>query len=424
MRLAAARGIADFEAGARFARRRLVEDPAGPSDAMRDALAFSRDLQLDAAAGLRLAPAARLSWEQRLRLTYVKTNRRDQIRVFDPPPHRIEAPLFPFPETARTHLHYQSSLRLRDSSGGAPLAAFLRAGWENERLSTPAINAATFFAALEVKAAAGPASLSLGGRFEDKERTRSAFTWRATGAWRAALRPGYQLRLHAAYGTGFAAPSLYDLYGFFPDSFRPNPELKPETARGFDLGATLDLFDSQLVFDATFFSSRLRDEITLGSVSPQVSTSINQTGVSRRRGVELSLSARLAPSLRLDGSYTYVRSRDPGGGQEIRRPRHVWQIAADWQITPRLALRTGLSATGSQLDTDFSDFTNPRQVKLKRYRLLDAKLSFEFEPGLALFLRGENLLDEDYQDVFGFQTRRAGVFAGLTGRFFAAPGRP
>ena len=41
--------------------------------------------------------------------------------------------------------------------------------------------------------------------------------------------------LAGSYAEGIAQPTFFDLYGFFPRNFVGNPELKPESSRGFEV---------------------------------------------------------------------------------------------------------------------------------------------------------------------------------------------
>jgi len=44
---------------------------------------------------------------------------------------------------------------------------------------------------------------------------------------------------------------------------------------------------------------------------------------------------------------------------------------------------------------------------------VNAALSYKIDPRLELFVRGENLLDEDYEEVSGFNTRGLTAYAGI-----------
>ena len=69
-----------------------------------------------------------------------------------------------------------------------------------------------------------------------------------------------------------------------------------------------------------------------------------------------------------------------------------------------------LDHTGEQLDTDFGTF---QDVTLDAYTLVGGQLRWGGRQGVELYLRGENLLDEDYQDVFGYHTPGRAVYLGL-----------
>jgi vitamin B12 transporter len=52
-------------------------------------------------------------------------------------------------------------------------------------------------------------------------------------------------------------------------------------------------------------------------------------------------------------------------------------------------------------------------VELDSYLLLNVAASYQLSPGVELFGRVENALNEDYQDVFGFETAGIAAYAGL-----------
>lgn len=49
--------------------------------------------------------------------------------------------------------------------------------------------------------------------------------------------------------------------------------------------------------------------------------------------------------------------------------------------------------------------------------LVDAKVSYKPNERTEIYLRGENLLNQRYQTVYGYQTAGIGVFAGLKAKF-------
>ena len=53
------------------------------------------------------------------------------------------------------------------------------------------------------------------------------------------------------------------------------------------------------------------------------------------------------------------------------------------------------------------------RLALKSYWLANARIAYAVRPGVELFARGANLLDERYQDVFTYRTEGRAVYVGL-----------
>jgi vitamin B12 transporter len=52
-------------------------------------------------------------------------------------------------------------------------------------------------------------------------------------------------------------------------------------------------------------------------------------------------------------------------------------------------------------------------VPLRSYWLADARVGYSIRPGIELFARVANALDQKYQDVFSYRTEPRAVYAGL-----------
>jgi len=231
------------------------------------------------------------------------------------------------------------------------------------------------------------------------------------------LRPIQDWALHAAYGEGVAQPTFYDLYGFFPGSFRGNPGLRPESSRGWEAGLRWGSGAASL--GAALFSNRLRDEI-LDVFDPATFTAstANAEGRSRRRGVELDAQYALS-GFDLRASYTYLdaEERQTAGAslvREVRRPRHSASLAAHGSIGP-VEFGASLAYVGKRSDGDFDVFP-ARSVTLNDYLLGSMKLGWNIGKGLEANVRGENLFDADYEDAFGYNTAGRTIYAGLRAR--------
>ena len=159
---------------------------------------------------------------------------------------------------------------------------------------------------------------------------------------------GTGTRLHASYGTGFKAPSLEQLFESFPAFFFfANPNLKPETSAGYDLGLR-----SKLLFGVTggvtWFHNDIKNLIETDPVT--FSTDVN-IGRARTEGLE-SLS-RLAAAGDAEAArrlYLYRgRRRWPCIRNWCGGPRHKASLDARWQAMEALSLDASLLYVG-QLD--------------------------------------------------------------------------
>jgi len=254
--------------------------------------------------------------------------------------------------------------------------------------------------------------LSGSARHDDNDLFESATTWRITGAF---LFPEAGTRVHGSIGTGVKNPGFFELFGFLPDNFVGNPDLKPEESEGWDIGVEQSLLDDRLLVDATYFESDLEDEIlTIFPPPTFVATAVNQAGVSRRRGVELSMRARPAERIDLVGAYTYTRADDPDGRDEVRRPRHVASLSAGYRLAgDRGSLNLSVRYNGRMEDNEFIFATPEDRVTLDDFTLVTLAANYNVTKAVQLFGRVENLLDEDYEEVFSTRQPGVGVFAGV-----------
>lgn len=233
--------------------------------------------------------------------------------------------------------------------------------------------------------------------------------------------------LSAAYATGQKAPTFFDRFGFsfgglFSPTFIGNAGVKPETSRGWEVGITQALFADRLVLGATWFNERLADEINGFVVDPVTftATAVNLDGRSRREGLELTSSAVLTPQIELRANYTYLDATQPnttrtGQVDEIRRPQHQFAASANWVSAARRAtLDLHLTHTGEREDDSFlPPFFAPARVTLDAYTLLGLSGRYRVNPQLSLLARVENIIDDEYQDVFGFETEGLAAYVGM-----------
>jgi len=255
-------------------------------------------------------------------------------------------------------------------------------------------------------------ALTLSARRDHHELFEDATTYRVT----AAHPIGGGVKLRASFGTGIANPTFFELFGFIPGSFDPNPNLRPEKSRGFDIGADIAIGPGRL--SATYFNADLSDEIvgTFDSTTFRASA-VNLAGKSRRRGVEME--ARYSPAANLDVwvTYTYTDSTQPDGQVEVRRPRQVASAAITYTLpNAASAVTLAVDHNSRQQDLDFRSFSAAR-VTLRDYTLVRLAGNFALTRNVSLTARVANLLDQDYEEVFSYRPSGRAYYAGVQARF-------
>ena len=240
--------------------------------------------------------------------------------------------------------------------------------------------------------------------------------------------PFLNIRLKLNYATAQKNPTFVERFGFFAPGtsgtrFEGNPNLDPERATGWQIGLERSLFNNQLLIEAIWFREKLEDEIN-GFTARQdgVFTALNINGTSTREGLELSMSTELPHGFSLQTNYTYLDATelDSGRGRrvdEVRRPRHTANFLASW-VSPneKIKLNTHVTHSGRFFDLDFSQFPSAR-TKLKSYTLVGMNLNYKTTKRSKIFLKLDNLFDEDYEEIIGFKTPGLAINAGVSYRF-------
>jgi len=252
--------------------------------------------------------------------------------------------------------------------------------------------------------------LTGGGRLDEHSQFGSFQTHRLTGAY---LIPGTETKLRASYGTGFRVPSLDELFGTYlaypPYANYGNRNLDPETSVSWDVGIDQGFMNGRVLVGATYFeldTDNLISTVCVSGTSPCSKYQYtNIPGVTHREGVELTASAQIRPGFTVFSSYSYVDTETAAGTRLTYVPKHSVVFGFDMEPMEKVALN--VTAKG------VVDTLGSGKVIMDDYLLLSAKASYEFTPGWQAYVRGENLLDEDYETIVGYGTAGLSVFGGL-----------
>ncbi|MCA0320242.1 MAG: TonB-dependent receptor [Proteobacteria bacterium] len=258
-------------------------------------------------------------------------------------------------------------------------------------------------------------SLSAALRQDWNSSFRDAATWRLTAA--QTFETG--TRLHASVGKGVTNPTFVEQFGFFAN-FTGNPTLRPESSIGWDAGVEQRWFGGRLITDVTVFRANIADAI----VRTPSFTIINLPFQTTRQGVEVTATARPTDWLSINASYTYTDTRSAElvgivyvAKEALRRPRHAASLSATAALPDdKTRVTLTVAHNGNMRDTFFGP-AGSSDVRLGAYTLVGAQISHDLTRNATIYLRGENLFGQRFQEVYGYQGPGAAVYGGLRVRF-------
>ena len=244
-------------------------------------------------------------------------------------------------------------------------------------------------------------------RYDDNDRFGSKTTFRIAPEF-VVTETGTTLK--GSVGSGFKAPTLNQLFVNFPAfDFSANPDLKPESSVGYDLGFEQALLEKELRFGITYFHNHLHDLINDNS------TFTTEVNIDRATtyGFENFIAYTPLARLVLRADYTYTLATDDILHEELlRRPKVKSSLAGTWQASDALSLTASLVYVGPWLD-DNRAFTNLEPLTAGGYATTNIAASYLLSRNLTLFARINNLFDRRYEDPLGFDRPGFGVFAGI-----------
>jgi len=220
-------------------------------------------------------------------------------------------------------------------------------------------------------------------------------------------------RLRSSYGTAVKNPTFTERFGFYTN-FIGNPFLQPEKSISWELGLDHKFYGGNFTLSATLFNSELDNEIDGNAIDPITFgfTAINKPGLSKRNGLELNSYIQPSKNITLNTSYTFTQSQELDAigkyQNEVRRPRHVASFNLSWQKSDALSINTNIQYNGSQ-----EDIVYPTNIKLADYTIFNLSANLSVSKKLDTYLRLENLFDESYEEIFGYQPLGFGAHIGI-----------
>jgi vitamin B12 transporter len=210
----------------------------------------------------------------------------------------------------------------------------------------------------------------------------------------------FPLKVIASYSTAFITPSLYQLYGPYGNS-----ELTPEENATAELGFEALLFAEKVTINSVAFYRAEKNTIGFAS------NYINIDGTYNAKGIETSIRYILSERFNIGGNYTFTQVEN-----QLNRliPKHKGNVDLNYKYKKgTFGMQYQFVDKRSDAYYD-SNIWATQAVNLDSYQLVNSNISYELLPNrLYIFGAVTNILNEDFQEVIGYNTRGRNYKIGL-----------
>lgn len=188
------------------------------------------------------------------------------------------------------------------------------------------------------------------------------------------------LNLYANFSTSFETPTLNELSANPRGISGFNPDLQPQNAISYELGAK-GLLAQQLHYTLAVFHIDLQNELLPFELPPATSTFFNNVGQSTRQGVELSLDYAVLPQVTVLGSYTLshftFKNFPTNGGDNLSGKRLPGVPQHMGYIELRYAKPRGLYAAINMRSVGSIFANNNNSVEDPGYQITNLKIGWQ-----------------------------------------------
>lgn len=228
--------------------------------------------------------------------------------------------------------------------------------------------------------------------------------------------PSSSVNLYASAGRKIRFPTMRNLYSSGVIGPQGDPDLNEERTYSYELGGKW-FVNTEVTLEGALFYNDVKNLIIFD----------NQTGRFEQYddadiyGVELSVLAQLTADLLGRVSYTFLEAENDDSTVTVENnylpdlvytpdeipytPKHK----IDFDLTHSLNFGIKIHVNGSfiydQIYYDKADLTDntrfvAKKERLDEYFLLNSKITYDFKKHYQIFLAVDNILNEDYQDLY------------------------
>ena len=249
-------------------------------------------------------------------------------------------------------------------------------------------------------------NVNAGLRLNNHSEYGSHLVYSLNPSFKKELNFGYIKGL-ASYSTSFITPSLFQL---FEPSFG-NINLEPEENTTIEVGAEVNIKDKATVSVVYFNRSEENfvDFVDQGNFMFQYANTNNDFTAS---GIEVVADVAITDALKLRANGTYTKVDED---LNLRIPELKINATLNYKCSEKTFMSLSYQFNDDRDDAFFNSATfESETVNLESYSLLDFYVSHKIaKDRVTIFANVNNILNEAYEELFGFTTRGRNINLGF-----------
>ncbi|AEA34111.1 TonB-dependent receptor plug domain-containing protein [Hippea maritima] len=210
--------------------------------------------------------------------------------------------------------------------------------------------------------------------------------------------------LKANYGTGFRAPSIYELYSSYG-----NENLNPEKSKNWDFGLVQTL-PYKTNISITYFKNIIKDRIGFDMTTWKYT---QKEGKTISDGFEIGIKSNPISFLIIGANYTYTASKDPDTGNQAKKiPLRVY---AGYVTLKPIGNKLITTLNGRYIGKRYDDANHKHQTG--KYAVFDFTVLYKPIKNLEVSVSAKNIFNRFYEEIYGYSTLPRSVFAKVSYKF-------
>ncbi len=249
-------------------------------------------------------------------------------------------------------------------------------------------------------------NMNFGTRLNNHSEYGSHLVYSINPSFKKNVAFGY-LKGLASFSTAYITPSLYQLF----EPTYGNSDLQPEENTTLEFGIEVNAKNKATV-SLVYFNrkeSNFIDFVDLGSYVYKYQNIDNTFNAS---GLELNINFKFSNQLSVQSNATFTHVEED---LSLRIPKVKINASLSYQLSKTTFTNLSYQFNDSRHDAFFNDTTyNTEQVILNKYALFNFYISHKLKnKKILLFANVTNILNEDYEELYGYSTKGRNINLGL-----------